>query len=111
MKNTIAKALLAPLFAVGLLTAAPADAAVVSTVCTVTRVQYDVGRLALWCSGDSRIYYAASFSLGTNCSVQNAETLKTWTSMAQAAMLSARPLTFYWQDSCVVPSIHDRLSF
>ena len=77
--------------------AVSSDAQAVPKSCTVNTVQYDEdGRLALWCDGDSNIYYGFSYQPTgqTTCTVNTKDTLKVWVSLLQAALLSGRPVSF-----------------
>lgn len=69
--------------------------------CTVTKLQIDNNqRLAIWCSGDGNIYYAASYQIGTGCPVQTADTLKAFENMTQEALLSGRLIDFNYNNTC-----------
>lgn len=79
-------ALCASLVVASWLAAEPARAEAID--CSVNRVQYDRGRLVVWCSNDSKPYYALDSVTG--CAVQTIDTLRIWAAMAQAALLSGK---------------------
>jgi hypothetical protein len=85
--------------------ASPSEAST-KTGCTITQIQYDTGRLALWCSGDSNIYYsfdaATGPSWGTTCTATATDTQKIWMSMLQTSLLAGRTVDFDWgsQSTC-----------
>ncbi len=71
--------------------------------CSVDRVDTDGNRIAIWCSGDSNVYYI--FKTGYNtCTGASVDTMKMWLSQAQSALLSGKPLQFFYNapaGSCV----------
>ena len=78
--------------------------AVTKSGCTVTGVQYDNNRLAVWCANDSQIYYAFNYATGT-CAQSNITTMKIWLSMFQSALLSGRPVDFQYDNSTTTCSV------
>lgn len=67
---------------------APAARAVTRPQCLVNQIQYDTGRLAIWCQADPAIYYA--FTSHASCSTQPLETVKLWLGMLQAALVAGK---------------------
>lgn len=79
--------------------------------CTVTKVQLDStngggsapNRMVITCANDSNMYYAFTFADGSSCpssTVQSVDTLKIWTAMAQAALLSGHLVDFWFSTAC-----------
>lgn len=60
--------------------------------CIVNTVQYDSGRIAVWCSGDASIYYA--FTSHPSCGTQSLDTLKLWLPIFESAILSGKKVDF-----------------
>jgi hypothetical protein len=84
-----------------------AQASVSPLACKISAVQYDNGRLALWCSNDTtNIFYG--FQSASGCVNQNIDTLKVWSSLAQGGLLSGRAVNLYFaqpSSTCGVPQI------
>jgi hypothetical protein len=77
------------------------------TACTITQIQYDNGRIALWCANDAAIYYA--FQSHPYCGTQSLDTMKQWLGMLQARLLSAKPVDFDYNapaGSCIDRNIY-----
>jgi len=82
------KALLTFLTLVGLTTFG-ANAHALTLTCTVDQVYFDSNRMIVSCVGNSNLYYA--FLNAPGCSTASVDTLKTWTSMLSAQLLSGKP--------------------
>jgi hypothetical protein len=67
-------------------------AAATKSGCIVNTVQYDSGRIAVWCSGDASIYYA--FTSHGSCGTQPLDTLKLWLPIFESAILSGKKVDF-----------------
>lgn len=108
MKNT---KLLATVFAVtaGLLSLTARPALAADSICTISSLAYaNNGEVALYCSQGS--FYAWSYNRGTGCNVRSADALKSFLSLAQAALLSGKSLRIYY-NSCAgglleIDSVH-----
>jgi hypothetical protein len=111
MKTKLISSLLAvSAFAAVAMFATPTFAAT-KTGCTITQIQYDTGRVALWCSGDANIFYsfnaASGPSWGTACVATANDTQKFWVSMLQTSLLAGHTVDFDYTNpaNCNIPNI------
>jgi hypothetical protein len=90
MRNIVLATALALI--VGILAKESTAEAATRSGCIVNTVQYDNGRIAVWCNGDSVIYYA--FTSHPFCGTQSLDTLKLWLPIFESAILSGKKVDF-----------------
>lgn len=79
-------------------TAASTPARAANAACNVLKVEYYQGTVLIQCTGATPSNYLAQTTPPAGCGAhaQNLETQKIWLSMAQAALLSGKPMWFYY---------------
>jgi hypothetical protein len=83
-----------------LMHAAEAKADGFQMACTLSQVQLDYNeRLIFWCDGVSTSFAAYGPSRGAACAAVTADTLKSWQSMLQSALLSGRKVDLAYHDN------------
>ena len=89
----------------------------VKTYCTVQDMQYDKGRLAVWCSGDSDTsnapyYVFSSETPFESCSTESTTTIEIWQGLFESAIMAGRLMDFdfeYPTSTCSIKRISARV--
>ncbi|HVZ74180.1 MAG TPA: hypothetical protein VHJ20_17495 [Polyangia bacterium] len=111
LKTKLVSFALAAAAFVGVATSSAPSVAATRTGCQIWQIQYDTGRVALWCVGDTQIYYsfnaASGPSWGSACVATAGDTQKIWLSMLQSSLLAGRTVDFDYSSptNCAIPNI------